>query len=402
MDRQQLIDAGLFHSIHTSERKAFRACRRRWNWSYRQGFHPTVMPKPLEFGIAWHVAMETWYNPDTWKTDRKLAYAKTVGIFMKTLDDQLKRYEELNGTPDDETLQDYLERRTLGLKMIDYYCLRISPLLDKDLTPLAVEIPFEVDMEFDCKCNRCWDLFVNFELKNDKSWTSIRKRSEDAGSIGAMDEWRSEWKGLPVTFGGRIDAIFQDSEGRILVFDWKTTARILDGEDEAAFLQLDDQVGGYPVALYKLGRQVDGFIYHEQKKAIPEPPEQLKRMYKGKMFSTGKDKNVEYTTFLNTIMKEDLYAYNNGLYDEYLEYLMGPMAPKFYQRHTILKTDTQMNNFWEDLKLEAEDMLQNPNVYPQASRFSCNSCLYRQPCEAKNRGEDAQYLLDTMFTKDKS
>lgn len=393
MNRQQLIDAGLFHSIHTSERKAFRACRRRWNWSYRQDFHPTVMPKPLEFGIAWHIAMETWYNPDTWKADRRTVYNLTIGSFMDTLAAQLDRYEKLNGTPDEETLLDYMERRTLGLKMLEYYCLRISPMLDKELTPLAVEIPFEVDMEFDCKCTRCWKLWQAWgkEHKYDNDWTMSQSYSQ-----------RLDWDGLPVTFGGRIDAIFQDSEGRILVFDWKTTARILDGEDEAAFLQLDDQVGGYPVALYKLGRQVDGFIYHEQKKAIPEPPEQLKRTYKGKMFSTSKDKNVEYTTFLNTIMKKDLYAYNNGLYDDYLEYLMGPMAPKFYQRHTILKTDTQMDNFWEDLKLEAGDMLENPNVYPQPSRFSCNSCLYRQPCEAKNRGEDAKYLLDTMFTKDKS
>ncbi len=401
MNRQELIDAGLFHSIHTSERKAFRACRRRWNWSYRKGFHPTVMPKPLEFGIAWHIAMETWYNPENWKKDRNRQYLATIAIFVKTLEDQLVRYTKLNGTPDDETLKDYVERRELGIKMIDYYCLRISPMLDKDLTPLAVEIPFEVDLELDCTCNRCWELFVNFELKDDKSWTSSRKRSEDAGFVGAMEEWRKEWKGLPVTFGGRIDAIFTDTKNRILVFDWKTTARMVDGEDERAFLELDDQVGGYPVALYKLGRQVDGFIYHEQKKAIPEPPEMLSRKYKGKMFSTNKQANVEYTTFLNAIMKDDLYAYNNGLYDDYLEYLMSPIAPRFYQRHTILKTDIQMDNFWKDLKAEAHDILESPNVYPQASRFSCNSCLYRQPCEAKNRGEDHQYILDTMFIKDK-
>lgn len=403
MNRQELIDAKLFHSIHTSERKAFRACRRRWLWSYRMDYHPTVMPKPLEFGIAWHIAMETWYNPDKWAGDRRKVYLETISIFGKTLDDQLKRFEELNGTPDDATLLDYAERRALGFKMIDYYCLRISTMLDKHLTPLAVEIPFEVDMEFNCHCRQCQLLWARSEIgisHHDKWQESLSVEDRELG-IDENYYWDNIWEGLPVTFGGRIDAIFKDSLGRILVFDWKTTARMLDGEDEAAFLELDDQVGGYPVAVHKLGRQVDGFIYHEQKKAVPEPPKRLNRAYKGKIYSCDKTANVEYTTFLSTIMKEDLYAYNNGLYDDYLEFLLSPMAPRFYQRHTIFKTEKQMDNFWGDLKAEAKDMLEVPRIYPQASRFSCNSCLYRQPCEAKNRSEDYMFLLETMFTKDR-
>ncbi len=410
---QELIKEGLFHSVHTSERKAFRGCRWRWDKTYRQHYKPFVMPKPLEFGIAWHVAMETWYDPDMWLTDRNTQYLVTVETFIKVVHDQLKRYEELNGAPDEETLKDYVERRQLGLKMLDYYCKRISPMLDKGLTPLAVEIPFEVPMNFYCKCDACWKKWTQSkyginhhdtwqvrwfeELMNTGKWLA-----EDARKACADEQYYKNlnWHGLPVTFGGRIDAIFQDEKGRILVFDWKTTARILDGEDEAAFLQLDDQVGGYPVALYKSDRQVDGFIYHEQKKAIPEPPQKLKRPYKGCAFSTAKDAPVEYDSYLNTVMNEDTYAYNNGLYDKYLEYLAGPMAPKFYQRHTIFKTNTQMENFWQDLILEAKDMLNNPSVYAQPSRFSCNSCLFRQPCEGRLRGEDYQVILDTMYVRD--
>lgn len=409
---QQFIAAGLIHSVHTSERKAFRACRWRWDKAYRQKYQPFTMPKPLEFGIAWHVAMETWYDPDMWDTDRETHYLVTVETFIKVIADQLKRYEEYNGAPDDETLKDYVERRDLGVKMLEYYCKRVSPMLDKGLTPLAVEIPFEVYMGFECKCPQCWRLWTKSEMgiKHHDEWQveKYERRlklgySEELARSYVTNEsnyYEYAWDGLPVTFGGRIDAIFRDEQGRILVFDWKTTARILDGEDEAAFLQLDDQVGGYPVALYKLGRQVDGFIYHEQKKAVPEPPVPLKRAYKGCMYSTNKDAPVEYMTYLETVMNQDTYAFNNGLYDKYLQHLSGPMAPKFYQRHTIFKTDTQMDNFWEDLILEAKDMLNDPSVYAQPSRFSCNSCLFRQPCEGRLRGEDYQITLDTMYVKD--
>lgn len=399
---QKLIDAGLIHSVHTSGRKAFRACRWRWDNAYRKGYQPFVMPKPLEFGIAWHCAMETWYDPDMWKQDRHTQYLVTVETFIKIVKEQLQRYEELNGVPDEETLKDYVERRELGLKMLEYYCKRISPSLDAKLTPLAVEIPFEVPLGFNCRCDNCWKLWRRSEIgiKHHDEWQEMLGGNDY--ELGLNDEhyYNYVWQGLPVTFGGRIDAIFKDELDRILVFDWKTTARILDGEDEAAFLQLDDQVGGYPVALFKLGRQVDGFIYHEQKKAVPEPPLALKRAYRGCMFSTNKDAPVEYATYLNTVMNEDTYAYNNGLYDKYLEFLAGPMAPKFYQRHTIFKTETQMNNFWDDLILEAKDMINDPAIYAQPSRFSCNSCLFRQPCEGRLRGEDYQHLLDTMYVKE--
>lgn len=397
MKIDEYIKAGLFHSIHTSERKAFRACRRRWNWSYREGYHPMVTPKPLEFGIAYHSAMETWYDPEMWRGDRELQSDLAIATFDKVVRDQLKTYTELNGNPTEEVLADYRERVELGVSMVRYYTKQVSPLLDVGLTPLAVEIPFEVPMDMWCKCDTCWKIYDKYVL------TEANTRNPYELEEGIRQAWRiAEWKGLPVTFGGRIDAVFQDMEDRILVFDWKTTARILDDVDESAFLELDDQVGGYPVALYKLGRRVDGFIYHEQKKAVPGAPKMLKRAYGGKMFSTDANAAVEYSTFVNTVMNEDLRAYNMGLYDKYLELLSGPMAPKFYQRHVIYKTSTQMDNFWEDLKLEAQDMLNDPRVYPQASRFSCNTCLYRQPCEGKNRDEDYLYTLNSMYLQDKS
>jgi hypothetical protein len=712
------IKNDLFHSVHTSERKAYRGCKRRWDWSYRQGYHPMVTPKPLEFGIAYHTAMEVWYEPESWDGDRNVQSQLAINAFVTVCQNQLNNYRKLNGEPTEEVYQDYRERVALGVEMVKYYTQRVSPQLDKGLRPLAVELPFEVPMPMLCRCDKCW-----------KAWTNYLAKDNPAIVKGIF---RENWPGLPVTFGGRIDAVMQDEHDRVFVFDWKqqptdspiltptgwitmgevkegsyvigsngqpikvlgvypkgqhevyevifrdgtivecskdhiwevkntatkkvltieaqdmihkkyyeefavripsspvefdkqetklpihpyvlgaligdgcfvdntlafssqsgetvellkkyidqdviiidqrhhggnrwalkgpikdqlkslglwnhksatkfipemylissvedrilllqgladtdgntgllritttseklsqdireliwslggtanltksktrlhqnghtinvpqyginywlpewiepnqlerkragrklrskgihrgikevrptgkfkemkcirvdaidclymtnnfilthnTAAKIMDGDDEAAFLELDDQVGGYPVALYKLGRRVDGFIYHEQKKAVPGAPKELKRAYKNKMFSTAKDEPVEYETFLNTIMEKDLRAYNMGFYDEYLEYLQGPMKPKFYQRNTVYKTVDQMNNFWQNLIDEAHDMLDSPRIYPQASRFSCNSCLYRQPCEGKNRNEDYLYTLNSLYHRD--
>lgn len=393
---KEMIDAGLCHSIHTSERKAFRGCRRRWDWSYRQNYHPIVQHKALEFGIAYHTAMEVWYEPSAWRGDRETQSALAVAAFSKVCNEQLKRFRELLGDPDESVLLDYRERLELGVAMVKYYTQRISPKLDANLTPLMVEVPFEVPLGFYCKCDSCWHSWQKSEL-------GIRHHDDLQVELNdKLDNYRYEiWRGLPVTFGGRIDAIFSDEQGRILVFDWKTAMRMLNNVDEAAFLELDDQVGGYPVAIYKSGRRVDGFIYHEQRKAVPSKPKELKRRYKGKLFSTAVDEPVEFKSFLETVSTYDVDAYNSGLYDEYLAYLQGPNSPKFHQRFVVYKTQSQMDNFWTDLQNEAQDMLGMPRVYPQPSRFSCNSCLYRQPCEGKNRGEDYKYTLDTLFTKER-
>src|SRR3954465_12983134 len=58
----------LSHEIHTSEIRSFLGCRRRWNWAYRERIVPEISARPLQFGIAFHIAMETFYNPHFWSS----------------------------------------------------------------------------------------------------------------------------------------------------------------------------------------------------------------------------------------------------------------------------------------------------------------------------------------------
>lgn len=382
MNDQELIDLGLLHPIHTSERRAFRSCRRRWDWSYRGMYYPLITARPLEFGVAYHAAMEKWYDPPLWGHEDHAFVGKRLAIleFQKVVNDQLKDYKRLNGELSDDTKADYRDRVDLGIKIITYYIDKISPVVDVGFKPIGVEVPFEVPLGFRCSCDYCWKKWLN-HFRPDQPELFVER-----------------WGGLPVTYGGRIDMIALDEHERIWIFDWKTTSRILDETSEAAFLELDDQITSYVTALWKLGRPVAGFVYHEQRKAVPEPPKSLLRHMGGRAFSTAKNANTDHQTFMKTIFDQDYEAFALGHYDEYLKWLKEE-GPRYWQRHQVTRNTTELHNTWENMIQEAHDIIDNPRIYPQPGRFSCPSCAYRQPCLGKSQGEDYQYLLDTTFEK---
>lgn len=387
---EKLLELNLVHPIHTTERRSFRSCRRRWHWIFREFYYPTVTPRALEFGVAYHAAMETWYDPRTWNDPEReiVNQGLALTVFHETVKEQLARYRKLNGEPSPEMLEDYKDRVELGKAMIKYYTGVVSPQLDKGFTPIGVEIPFEIPLGFSCKCDICWKRWVNY----------VSKYDDLIAFKGTDSKVRDNWKGLPVTYGGRVDMIAQDDLGRLWLFDWKTTGKIMDEGSEESFLELEDQVTSYVVAFHKLGRPVAGFVYHEQKKAVPEPPQKLSRLMKGRSYSTAKNANTTYEEFLKTVVENDFRAYEAGLYDDYLAWLQRE-GPRFNQRHQIHRNYYQIQSAWDDMVAEARDIIENPRIYPQPGRFGCNTCAFRQPCLGKNMGEDYYYTLNTMFEK---
>jgi hypothetical protein len=396
---EELIKLGLVHSLHTSERRSFRSCRRRWNWAYRQYYYPRVTPTPLEFGVAFHRAMEVWYDPTFWDhpehDEVQVMVAKSE--FNRIVKEQKAKYRKLNGPLSQELEDDYRARVQLGIEMIDYYTTKVSPILDIGFKPLAVEIPFEVPLGFRCTCDKCWERFCAHS--SSKPWLDTVMITRDGVERTRRDIGKTEaWQGLPVCYGGRCDMIAQDDYGRLWIFDWKTTSRMLDESAEASFLELDDQISSYVAALHKLGRPVAGFVYHEQKKAIPKPPEALARRAGGRLYSISQSANTTYPVFKATVAQFDPIGLDTGLYDDYMHWLRTD-GPRFHQRHQIPQTSAQIENTWNNLIAEAHDILENPRIYPQPGRFSCTSCLYRQPCLGMNMDEDYQYTLDSLFER---
>lgn len=394
------IDAGLTHSVHTSERRSFRGCRRRWDWISRQFYYPKVTPRPLEFGVAFHEAFEVYYrsylglfvNPDP-----EASLAAAIGTFKRITREQRLKYIQLNGDIDPEMHADYMDRVDLGVKMLNHYFTKVAPNQHAGLKPLKVEIKFEVpitnpdtgEQDLWCKCDWCW-------RRQCKYW--------EAQTLTPYPiKGRGVWKGLPVTFGGRIDAIFEDNEGRYWIVDWKTAARLSGTETSDEYLWNDDQIGGYVAALRRIGIPVVGFIYAEIKKAVPEEPEPLKTRRLGRLFSVNKQQNTNWELYRDTVEQNDPEAFEAGLYDEHIQYLQAE-GPVFHAWHPVFRNDVQCQNAFRNLWMEAKEMT-SPDllIYPNQGRFHCKGfgnfggCVFWDACLGKERGEDYQYTLDTMF-----
>ena len=413
---EEYIKSGLVHSVHTSERRSHRGCRRRHHWVFREGYYPYTTAKPLEFGVAFHKAFEKLYDPLTWH-DHKLAYNLARAIFVKTCNEQFDAFQRAykdgklgSFVKIDEAKADYAERKELGLGMLKHYVRNEMAAHDVNFKPVKVEIEFEVPIAGPngetiwCKCERCWNRWRN-------SNKGIEDHNAFQNSIGAA-EWarnpqvhagtyRSEWQGLPVTYGGRIDMLAQDNLGRYWIFDWKTAARLSTGEPGADddYMWLDDQITSYCWAMWVMGFPVAGFVYVEIKKVAPEEPEPLARPYKGRMYPVNKQKiTATYDQYLSTVKENDPIAYNNGLYDEMLEYLQD--NNRFHLRHQIHRSETELANAGHYIWLEAQEMVDpNTRIYPAKGRFTCNGCAFKEPCLSMDRGEDYKYTLDTMFEK---
>jgi hypothetical protein len=410
----EYITAGLTHSIHTSERRSFRGCRRRWDWISRQFYYPRVTARPLEFGVAFHAAMEEYYksylglylNPDP-----TTSLAIAIATFKRVTQEQRNKYIRLNGDIAPE-MDDYADRVEQGVGMLNYYFKNVAEQADKGLMPYKVEIKFEVpianpysgEQDLWCKCNHCARRYFDKVVVPQGRTSRADDDGADFLAWNGSDLFQ-DWKGLPVTYGGRIDILFIDTEGRLWIGDWKTAARLSGTEVADEYLWNDDQITSYVWALRLIGLNVAGFIYAEIKKAVPEEPEPNKVVRLGRRFSVSKSLNTTYQMYKNTVEENDPEAFEAGRYDEFLGYLQ-ENAPQFHSRHRIDRNAEQCRNAGENIWKEAKEMT-NPDllIYPNPGRFHCkgfgpsSGCAFWEPCLGKERGEDFTYSLDTMFDK---
>lgn len=370
---------GPVHEIHTSERKSFRGCRWRWEWIFRENYYPKLTAKPLEFGVAYHRAMEVYYEPTSWHLVKNPLTHNTmvelaIAEFVRVCNDQRKKFlhQTDQGYLEDEVEQDYNERIELGKGMLHYHLGQVAPVEDgrKGFTPKKVEIPFQMPI-----------------MGPDKKQLVCR-RLNCRQHMGVP---------APVVFAGRIDCISEDDEEDLWVVDWKTAARI--SNDRHEFLFLDDQISSYVLAMRVLEIGVRGFIYHEQKKSFPQPPKRNKVKRLGRWFSVNEQQDTSYDMYLNTVKEEDPEAYNEGLYNDFLNFLRME-GPVYWQRYQIHKTDDELRTVAYNLWLEAKDMV-DPDLpmYPNPGRFSCMSCAFREPCQERFARRDYQYFLDTVFDR---
>lgn len=396
----ELIDLKLVHEIHTSERKSFRSCRRRWDWHFRQSLYPLTTAKPLEFGVAYHKGMEVYYDPATWDWDNEVKEGLAIKAFVDSCESQRENAIKQNVFYDDEVEADYNERVELGKGMMKFYFSKVAPKEDIGWEPVRVEVGFMVPISNPetgedliwCRCDLCFEKWQNYLKKIGVGAGAILDNSNTKANVFTL----ANFQGLPVVYAGRLDMLAVDKYGNYWIFDWKT-AGILSTDTD--FLYLDDQIGSYVWALRKLGIIIQGFVYHEQRKGYPQPPKENKSRRLGCKFSIAKNQEVDYKTYLLTVAEQDTDAWENGCYDEFLAYLKSE-GTVFYARYQISKTDEEIESIEYNIGLEALDIIdQKVRLYPSAGRFQCRNCAFRQPCMEKNSQGDYQYALDTMFEK---
>lgn len=379
------------HEIHTSEIRSFQGCRRRWDWAYREGIVPDQSAKPLQFGIAFHIAMEVFYDPASWSdTTPEEKTKRAVDAFIHSCEEQ--RAEFLKKTGQTLLLEadkdDYTERIDLGIGMLEWYGKQVHPKEDTWFKPVMVEVPFQVPI-----CNpvtgeslRCHSPLVDNEEN--------RARQDQFGE-GLRTCGQVHGYGAVVTYDGRIDAIMQDiHNGGYFIWDHKSAAQIRKND---RLLHLDPQVNGYTWAAYsELGIDIRGFLYVEYRKDFPRPPKMLSRQYKGRHFSTNKTEPTDFEQFTQTVQRFHPQGLQQGLYDEYIAFLQSDEAPVFHKRFPIIKTRRNLKSVGEQIYLIARDMIDTAlPIYPNPGHFSCSGCAYYDPCLAKTLGEDYRHALNS-------
>lgn len=313
--------------IRTSDRGYFKRCRTLWDLTskIRQNWEPIQRYPAFDFGTAMHEGLRAYYDPSTWgnlklqRKNAKEAFAETyealiTKVTVGDVEFELQATESIN----------------LGLMMLDYYFMW-APEQDKGMTPLYVEIEFEVPIP---------------------------------GVPGCI-------------YQGRIDLIIEDEFGYWIV-DHKTAKQFGD----SMWLSLDDQCSSYAWAIAKqLGLDVRGVVYNQLKKSPPHPP----KILKSGALSVNKQQDTTFEVFLKACRELN---HDPRWYREYLRYLKH--NPKEFVRRTRVNYRPEALEIVEKrIAMEAKEM-SNPNVqiYPSPSPMNCNGCRFFIPCLQIQEGSE--------------
>lgn len=384
------MSAELVHEIHVSELRSYRACRRRWSWLFEENRQPLVTATPLEFGVAFHYAMQTMYNPETWNLDKYALGVRAETAFIQKCREQKAEYLRVTGEYgiSDEQEKDYEASLNLGIGMIRWYALNHLP--QGDFKAVYVEKKFSVPVldehgrQLRCTCTRCLGKIRTL------SGAELHQLAIDSQNDGY------DYHALPVVYEGRVDAVVEDALGGYWILDWKTTARMM-SEDSDVILEVDDQIASYCWALrVKLGLNIRGFLYVELRKGFPLPPVENKNIRLGRRFSVSKSADTDAKIFRETVKVNDAEAFRAGLYDEHIAWLEAE-STKFIQVHKLYKPPHTLDNVGHNIFLQTREMISEPAIYPSPGRFSCGWCSFQGPCIDKTAGRDFQYALETMY-----
>ena len=348
--------------MRTSDRIAFKKCRRSWAWSshLKGNWGPNYLASPLWFGSAIHFALEDYhgYNRFDSPVDAFRAYCIATSK------------QHLRDLPHDAR-----ELYHMGSAMMEYYVKHWLRHRRADQTlwledENGVKIPqVEVDFEIEVPLDE-YPLLRTY-----------------AAAHGADC----------VLYRGTIDRVSIDEYGRLWVVEYKT-AKVF----EHNHYQTDPQVTTYVWAaknIYKkYGLDVAGVIYQQFLKKVPEQP---KILASGKV-STASNLVTSATLYRDRL--ESLYGEVEKAPEANRQFLTDLMIKedehndRYIARTLIERNDHMCEMEAQKILLELEDML-NPDLplYPAPTRDCSRMCSFLGPCVSFDDGGDWEYNLTHNF-----
>jgi len=358
----QLKDGRKAIIIRTSDRIAFKSCRRKWAWSshLKYNLSPKNLSAPLWFGSAIHFALEDFHGYKVYDraTDAFKAYCLATAKNWKR-----------------ELPHDAADHYVLGQQMMNYYqddwlagYPRKADETYWEENPVTGVLEPQVEVNFE----------IEIPIHQSPVLVDYVKR------LGAD----------VVLYRGTIDRVSIDEWGHLWVVEYKT-AKVA----QSTHYQTDPQVTTYVWACGQIyNKPVSGVVYHQFVKKAPNPP---KLLATGKI-STAQNLVTSYPLYKKALT--NLYGSvekSPSLNQDFMNRLIKSETDhrdRYIIREPIHRNTEQcMNESWK-IMMELEDML-NPDLplYPNPTRDCARMCSFMTPCVNMDDGSDWEGLLHAAY-----
>lgn len=424
--------------IHSSDRASFKLCRRQWAWGSpaRLNLVPRAdvygVDKNLWFGTGIHYALEQFYNPIL-KRDPAEAWLSWFELQWRggiVTDSEVKQFadrnpqvvpktQKANGEyplppieykvdglcdllPDTMSEETFLELKDLGVGMMNFY--KDYAEANDNFTVISLEHDFSVPV-----LNSNYEPLYAFDDREmPEGWEPDFDKGNEFGPLMRTIDSFSKRMGLSdqifgiekqVHVRGRMDMIQQEQEfGRYGILDHKSASRI--DEDYFRHLELDEQCTSYlsfgelEAKIHNLEyKHLEFITYQAILKGYPKPPTITSRGL------PSLDRQNETTTaelFAKCIKEngfQPIYDVDSKM-QAYYTWLLEQGDDRYILRTDTWRTQVQRKNAMTRLYYEAQDMLNNPVLYPNPSKnYSCLNCRFRVPCIQAETGDDYMQTL---------
>jgi len=343
--------------VRTTERRTFKRCRRKWQYSYVEGLEPIRRSSPLWVGTAVHNGLEAYYLQHPPDPARAMEAINRF-FFMER---QRLGYNQMDGADRDA----FNEDAELALGMLNHY-LKWAPKYD-DFEVVETEFYAEVPLA----------------------------------------------KGIRLTL--RADGLLIDKSNDAWLFEHKTTAQI---DQEAAWLELDDQASTYtwmfgqlaegkgwvlrdgklvPIAQVGPPPQIRGMLYNFLLKQVPHEP------------IVNKDGTLSVASKNLTCTAEDYEAAFKGSPGQgdakYEDFIQKLRAKKWFHRLKVYRSSAEMDRFMPAVEAEISEMEEaraRPILAYRNPTKDCQwDCAFMVMCKGELEGLDMEAEREEKFIVEK-